>query len=185
MLVGKVVELRPVIEQDLKNVFKWINNEEIVTLSSGSDKAFQINNSMVGLEHYLEKNTIDNNLVEDGQFFSIYTKDNIHIGKCDYRDINWIVRSATLGIMIGEPNYWGTGHSEDTVATLLHYLFNTLNLNRVQIDTWSGNKRAVRFFEKCGFVKEGELRQGEYIDGQFYHTILMSILREEYKGNSK
>ena len=186
MLEGQLIELRSVVEQDLEDVFKWNNDEELVTLASGSDKPFQINNSMVGLKHYLEKNTLENDLVEDGQFFSIYTKDTgCHIGKCDYRDINWIVRSATIGIMIGERDHWGTGHGKDAIKVLLNYLFNTLNLNRVQIDTWSGNQRAIRFFENAGFVKEGEFREGEYIDGRFYNTIIMSILKNDYIADQK
>ncbi|MFK3938059.1 GNAT family N-acetyltransferase [Alkalihalobacillus sp. NPDC078783] len=183
MLAGQLTELRPVVQEDLHNVCQWNNDEALVTLASGSDKAFQINNSQVGLSHYLEKNTLENNLIEDGQFFSIYSKeDNAHIGKCDYRDINWIARSATIGMMIGEAEYWGKGHGEDALHVLLRYLFDSLNLERIQIDTWSGNQRAIRFFEKCEFVLEGRLRKGEFINGSYYDTIIMSVLREEYKG---
>lgn len=84
--------------------------------------------------------------------------------------------------MIGEPDYWGKGHGKDALNVLLHYLFYSLNLERIQIDTWSGNQRAIRFFEKCGFVLEGKLRKGEFINGSYYDTIIMSILREEYQG---
>lgn len=181
MLAGKLTELRPVVEEDLQNVSKWNNDEALVTFASGSDKAYQINNSHMGLSHYLEKNTLENNLLEDGQFFSIYSKEKeTHIGKCDYRDVNWISRSATIGIMIGESEYWGKGHGEDSLDVLLRYLFYSLNLERIQIDTWSGNKRAIQFFEKCGFVLEGRLRKGEFINGHYYDTIIMSVLREDF-----
>nr|WP_267901880.1 GNAT family protein [Brevibacillus parabrevis] len=63
---------------------------------------------------------------------------------------------------------------------MLRFLFLRLNLNRVQLDTWSGNTRAIRAYEKCGFVVEGRLRQNEYVNGQYYDTIMMGILREEF-----
>ena len=72
------------------------------------------------------------------------------------------------------------GYGTDTLHALLRFLFLKMNLNRVQLDTWSGNTRAIRAYEKCGFVLEGRLRQNEYIDGQYHDTILMGLLREDY-----
>jgi RimJ/RimL family protein N-acetyltransferase len=42
------------------------------------------------------------------------------------------------------------------------------------------NERAIQTFQKCGFVVEGILRQNEYVDGQYYDTVIMGLLREDY-----
>lgn len=57
-----------------------------------------------------------------------------------------------------------------------------MNLERIQLDTWSGNEAAVHCYEKCGFQIEGRLRNNEYVDGAFYDTVLMGLLREEFAG---
>jgi RimJ/RimL family protein N-acetyltransferase len=55
-----------------------------------------------------------------------------------------------------------------------------MNLKRIQLDTWSGNTRAIRAYEKCGFVVEGRLRNDAFIDGKYYDTIVMGLLRDEF-----
>lgn len=50
----------------------------------------------------------------------------------------------------------------------------------MELDTWDGNIRAIRCYEKCGFQIEGRLRGAKFIDGQPRDVILMGILREEY-----
>ena len=42
------------------------------------------------------------------------------------------------------------------------------------------NPRAVRCYEKCGFVREGLLRQESYVDGKYRDVLLMALLREDY-----
>lgn len=63
---------------------------------------------------------------------------------------------------------------------LLGYLFNECEYPKVELDTWDGNIRAIRCYEKCGFQIEGRLRGAKFIDGQPRDVILMGILREEY-----
>jgi RimJ/RimL family protein N-acetyltransferase len=102
--------------------------------------------------------------------FSIYTvgESPKHIGLIGYRELNIISRRCTVGSGIGVKEYWGKGFGTDAMKTLIHYLFQTMNLNRVQLDTWCGNVQAIRSYEKCGFVVEGQLRNDAYIDGKYY-----------------
>ncbi|KGX84311.1 GNAT family N-acetyltransferase [Pontibacillus marinus] len=180
MLKGNLVELRPVKEDDLRNIHKWNNNEEVTRLGSGTNFAYQINNPHEALKTYYQKNLSEHNLLDHGQVFSVYTSaTNEHIGKCDYRDLNFITRTATIGLLIGEKEYWGRGYGQDIIQTLVNHLFNDLNLKRIQLDTWSGNNQAIRLYEKCGFQVEGRLRQNEFVNGTYYDTVLMGLLQED------
>ncbi|GGG06539.1 hypothetical protein GCM10010912_58940 [Paenibacillus albidus] len=51
--------------------------------------------------------------------------------------------------------------------------------------TWSGNVRAIRSYEKCGFVVEGRLRNDAYVDGKYYDTVIMGLLKEDFKMREK
>jgi RimJ/RimL family protein N-acetyltransferase len=64
---------------------------------------------------------------------------------------------------------------------LLVHLFDGLGYQRVELDTWSGNERAIRAYRACGFQIEGRLRRSELVDGMYYDTILMGLLREEWQ----
>lgn len=181
MLKGEKIELRPVTKADLNNQFKWRNNEEFANMAAGSEAYLYNNTPLEMMEAYYEKNltTVDKN---DGCVFSVYAlHDGKHIGKCDYRDVNIITRTATIGLSIGEKDYWNQGYGSDVIKTLIRHLFNSLNLRRVQLDTWSGNERAIRVYQKCGFEIEGRLKENEYVDGKYYDTIIMGLLRSNFK----
>ncbi|SFK37192.1 Protein N-acetyltransferase, RimJ/RimL family [Halobacillus dabanensis] len=181
MLKGNLFELRPVSREDLPYLFKWANDEELATLGHGSASAYQNNNPLEDIEAFYEKNLTAQPLWENGRVFMVYTvSTGVPIGKCHYGSLNPVVRSAEVGISIGEREYWGQGYGHDILNTLLKHLFYTLNLERVQLDTWSGNSQALRLYEKVGFRVEGRLRKNEYVQGAHYDTVLMGILRSEF-----
>jgi RimJ/RimL family protein N-acetyltransferase len=181
LLTGNLVKLKPVTKEDLKRVNEWNNDEELTFLGSGTDSALQNNNPLEKLEAHYENNLTNHHLWEHGRVFSVYTlASDTHIGKCDYRDINPITRAATIGLAIGDRSFWGKGYGPDIVHALTRHLFNTLNLERIQVDTWSGNTQAVRCYEKVGFQVEGRLRNNEFVNGSYYDTIIMGLLRSDY-----
>lgn len=181
MLKGNLVELRPVSRDDLELLFHWANDEELTKLGHGSSSAYQNNNPKEDIEAFYEKNLTAQPLWEYGRVFMVYTLGTGEpIGKCDYHNLNPITRAAEVGLSIGEREYWGKGYGFDILKTMLKHLFQTLNLERVQLDTWSGNTQAIRLYEKAGFQPEGRLRRNEFVEGAYYDTILMGILRSEF-----
>ena len=55
-----------------------------------------------------------------------------------------------------------------------------MNLNRLWLTVLVDNPRAVRCYEKCGFLREGLLRQESYVDGEYRDVLMMALLREDY-----
>jgi RimJ/RimL family protein N-acetyltransferase len=68
---------------------------------------------------------------------------------------------------------------------LLRHGFCTLNLNRIFLRVFAENKRAIRTYEKVGFVHEGRLRQAVYKNGAYSDILYMSVLREEWDAWTK
>jgi RimJ/RimL family protein N-acetyltransferase len=64
---------------------------------------------------------------------------------------------------------------------LVKYGFETLNMHRVWLRVFERNKRAIRSYEKVGFVNEGQMRESDYKDGTYHNILIMSILRQEYR----
>jgi RimJ/RimL family protein N-acetyltransferase len=44
---------------------------------------------------------------------------------------------------------------------------------------YESNHRAIRSYEKAGFILEGKMREAQYIDGSYVDVLLMSVLRPE------
>ncbi|MGF9976837.1 GNAT family protein [Viridibacillus arvi] len=109
-------------------------------------------------------------------------------------EVNGIVRGITsyywehepshwleLGIVFHEANTWGKGLGTRTLKLWINHLFNTLPLVRVGFSTWSGNERMIRVGEKLGMQMEARIRKARYYSGQYYDSIRMGILREEWE----
>jgi diamine N-acetyltransferase len=107
------------------------------------------------------------------------------IGNSSFFAFDWIARSAEVGIMIGDKTVWSQGYGTEVMTLLLRHGFETLNLNRVYLRVHADNKRAIRTYEKAGFVHEGCMRQAVYKSGQYGDLLYMSVLSEEWNANKE
>lgn len=87
---------------------------------------------------------------------------------------------ARYAIGIFDETLFGKGLGTRITNIVLDYAFNTLKLHRVDLRVLEYNERAIRCYEKCGFVKEGIEREGAYIEDKYASDIMMSILEQEY-----
>lgn len=83
-------------------------------------------------------------------------------------------------IYIGEKACLGKGYGRETMELLLDYCFNTLKMERVSLDHYTGNG-AGNLYLKLGFKYEGIMRKAAKKDNVYFDLHLMSMLREEYK----
>lgn len=87
---------------------------------------------------------------------------------------------AWAGIGIGDRARWGQGFGTDAMRVVLRYAFTELNLRRVTLGVYEYNARAIRSYEKAGFVVEGRVRQEMRRDGRRWDVLYMGILRDDW-----
>lgn len=99
------------------------------------------------------------------------------IGLAMLREINLLHHTAQFGIFIGDQTCLGQGYAEQATRQILGFGFDQLGLNRIELVVATENIRAIRLYEKTGFVREGLLRQYKFIEGKFIDVLIMSTLR--------
>jgi len=93
------------------------------------------------------------------------------------------LKSPNNSGMIG---YWlseacqGRGIVTDCVRALINLGFYKLNLNRIYINCAKENKKSRAIPERLGFVKEGTLQDGEYVNGVYYDLIVYGKLSRNW-----
>lgn len=107
--------------------------------------------------------------------FAVQTLEGKHIGNCSFYNINESRRETELGIMIGDRKYWNKGYGTDVVTTLVDYIFNQTDLNRVHLKTLETNIRAQKCFKKSGFTECGHMVKNGY------SFMLMEIYRDQWQ----
>jgi RimJ/RimL family protein N-acetyltransferase len=174
MFRGEKVQLAAVQREYLPKYVEWLNDWEVAQfLMPGILAPFNLDDEIEWYENRHKK--------EGNYLFAILTlAENKLIGNCGLHKVDLKNRSAIFGILIGEKDYWGKGYGTDATRTLIRFGFEELGLNRVELEVYDFNPRAIRAYEKAGFRRDGVHRQGLYRMGQFHDEIIMSILREEW-----
>lgn len=172
---GELVRLRGYEKSDLDAVMKWVHDEEVTRFIS----AVVFPASSIEEERFIE--TVASGKDPSNKEFVIETlSKRKYIGGIGLHNINWLSRNARLGIVIGDKQYWGRGFGTDAVQVLLRLAFEKMGLHRVELVVFTFNERAIACYEKCGFRREGVLRDYEFKLGAFRDALMMSILAGEY-----
>jgi RimJ/RimL family protein N-acetyltransferase len=100
----------------------------------------------------------------------------IRLDKVDRHD-----RRATMAIGIFDPALLGKGFGTEAITLLLQHAFNVMGLHRIGIRVLAYNHRAIRAYEKCGFVVEGREREAGLVDGAWHDDIMMGLLSHEFQ----
>jgi len=173
-LHGKQVYLRPVEAGDLPLLRCWANDPEIRRLTGEVMPM-----SQAGADQFMERIKNDENRV----WFAVVQKETEHvIGETGLLRIFYPWRTADLSIILGDKFAWGKGYGRETVLLLLDYAFGALALHRISIGVVGFNERALHFYEKIGFKREGIQRDGYFNNHCFSDFVMMSILEDEYRG---
>lgn len=116
-------------------------------------------------------------------FFGIYEKDSHQlIGSCGVFSVNWQNSTCSVGISIGKA-WQGKGYGTDAMKTLIDFIFQYIAVQKIKLQVFSFNQAAIRSYEKCGFTKEGTLRQEIFRFGTFHDILLFGLLRSEWEKN--
>ncbi len=175
-LTGERIILREYRQEDLIHMRKWVNDYEITKYLSN---LFLYPHSKNDTEKFLNA-MIDGNVNMKG--FVIAHKDTEeYIGQLDLIKIDWPNRVGTIGIVIGTKENLGKGYGTEAIKLLQDFVFNKLNLNKLELDVRSFNERAIACYKKCGFIEEGRIRENFYVDGKYTDTIHMGLLKKEWK----
>lgn len=127
------------------------------------------------LEKDLEK------AASDDIFFAIRKReDEALIGFIGLFDLSRQHGDTLVAIALGERQYWGKGYGTDAMRVMLRYAFSELNLRRVGLIVFEYNPRAMRSYEKAGFIPEGRIRGAILREGQRWDWLYMGMLRDEW-----
>ncbi|UFJ41075.1 GNAT family N-acetyltransferase [Brevibacillus humidisoli] len=105
------------------------------------------------------------------------------VGIMEAFDFNQKVNMVTIGYFLAE-SYWGNGIATNALKALIGFLFDDVNVNRIQAEVMPANEGSKKVLGKNGFVKEGTLRQASFWSGKGVVDLeIYSILKHEYQSN--
>ncbi|WP_312862920.1 MULTISPECIES: GNAT family protein [unclassified Rhizobium] len=108
----------------------------------------------------------------------------VFAGEIRLDNVNRQDRRATMAIGINNPALLSKGFGTEAITLLLGHAFGEMGLHRIGIRVLAYNKRAIRAYEKCGFIVEGRERETAYVNGSWHDDIMMGLLDREFLSGS-
>lgn len=163
--------LRPITREDTDLIVFWRNQDAV-----RKNFIYQEIFTPQSHEHWL------NTMVDTGKVVQMIicdSEDERPVGSVYIRDIDNRHHKGEYGIFIGEDAARGRGIGTQAAKLMIEYAFVHLKLHRLFLRVFADNDRAIRSYEKAGFVKEAYLKDDVLIDGQYRDIILMAVLNPE------
>lgn len=172
-LCGEMVVLRPLARQDLPLIRQWSNDPELRGLTGSVTPRGEPDDDKFFAQVYGSV---------DRMWFSVWSQaDEKMIGEAGLLRMFPAWRTTDMSVVIGDREAWAKGYGSEIAHLLLDYAFGYLNFHRVGIGVVAFNTRALKFWEKVGFKREGVQRDGYYYNHRYYDFIMMSILEYEFR----
>lgn len=130
-----------------------------------------------GIKNFIENAIKDSSRV-DFMIYSVATDEML--GDMALNEIDTRNRSCNIRIAIDSSSNYGKGYGQEAMKIALNYGFGMLNIHKVELSVLPSNERAIRVYEKLGFIREGIRRDAQFFNHKYHDMIMMGLLENEF-----
>jgi RimJ/RimL family protein N-acetyltransferase len=177
-LEGQGFRLRRAVPQDVEFLVDLATNEDIEPFMSASAAK-----DADGMRERIERGEQE---PESSGHFVIEVEwhgNTWRAGTMAFSRVNERSRIAQLfGVML-HPDFRGRGLAAEATRLFARYLLVDLDFHRVQLEVYGFNERAIRHFERSGFLKEGVKRCAYSRHDAWVDGVLFGLVQEDLAGS--
>ncbi|WP_106769414.1 GNAT family N-acetyltransferase [Paenibacillus faecalis] len=159
--------VRLLAETDASLLADWLSDPLVLTYYEGRDRPHDAEMVKQSFFDGDESNTrcivqYDGQDIGYIQFYAITDEERIEYGYGDFT-------GSIFGMdqFIGETSFWNQGIGTELVITMVRYLRSHKGADKIVMDPQAWNERALRVYEKAGFVKKKYLPEHEWHEGEY------------------
>lgn len=172
-----MILLRELKEKDAPLMLEWMHDPDI---QKGFKKHF-LDSTIEDAAEFCKKSKVPENIKDgDTLHFAIVDDSDEYLGTISLKDIDLENRTAEYAITLRKKAQ-GRGIAKMATKMILQKAFDEYGLNRVYLSVLADNDAAIRLYEKCGFIYEGEFRNHFYINGKYVNWKWYGILKDDYE----
>lgn len=139
------VVIRPLQLQDAYTSVVWRNDSEVFKYTGNTyDHEITIDSELTWIKNVIDKNN------RGTEYRCAIEADGVYVGNIYLTDLDSGI--GHYHIFIGDKDYWGKGIARKASEQIISDGFNKFNLKEIQLRVSSLNMRAVKLYEKLGFV---------------------------------
>ncbi|MBO8164397.1 MAG: GNAT family N-acetyltransferase [Brevibacillus sp.] len=163
---GKQITLRPAQPDDAESIIKRMKR---VVNEGGylEEEPDSLATARQEVQTILE-------MKEEGSMYTVAVLDDEVVGAAQLKrgQLQMNAHVATLRIWVG-PNYRGLGIGKELMRYAIDWA-EAHGLEKISLDVFSNNQRAVEMYKRYGFVVEGTRKKQFILNGEYVDEVLMS-----------
>lgn len=167
------MNIRSLVLDDAPRMLEWMQNADI-------SHFFRFSN-MIPTDSSVRA-FIQNSNSTTHKHFAVTDDNNEYMGTVSLKNIDPVNKNAEYAIAL-HMDAIGKGYAQYATDQILNIAFFQLNLHRVYLNVLSINHRAIRFYEKYGFILEGESRDSLFHHGMYQSLKWYSLLITDFQTN--
>lgn len=178
LFIGERIRLTAIDNDDLPQLAEWLSDFGLQRLVNPGMSFPHNVDDLLNPDGWFQSDLTN----EKSQIFAVRTlTDNTFIGTSAIVNLNMFAHHAEVGINLANPDYRGKGYGSEVMLLTMRYGFEQFNLNRMHLRVMGFNTRAIRLYEKLGFVHEAREREVFFHDGKYFDQLIMGMLRTEWE----
>jgi RimJ/RimL family protein N-acetyltransferase len=95
---------------------------------------------------------------------------------------NFVEADGRAGLIIGilDATALGRGLGTEAIKAIAEFSFDVLKLHKLSMRVLAFNTRAIRAYERVGFVREGLERESALIGGVWHDDVIVGLLKRDF-----
>ncbi len=168
-IYGEKVMLRAIEMKDCDMLLKLINDPDTEKMLGGASFPISEQHQKAWIEKQAANQGVLRCIVEtiDG---------GCAVGTVILSGIDYQNGNAEIHIKLSAEEGRGKGYGSDAIKAIVRYAFEELRLHCIYATVLEYNIASAKMFEKCGFEREGILKERVYKNGKFVDMISYSII---------
>ena len=107
-------------------------------------------------------------------------RDGRLLGEVRLDDVDRTAGATRFAIGVFAPGDRDHGVGTEATRLVARHAFETLGFTRIDLRVLASNDRAIRCYEKCGFVTYARQHDRSFIGGRWHDDLLMRLTAETY-----
>lgn len=170
------VLIRELEEKDAAGMLEWMQDPEIRENFRFGDKDIDKEDVLRFIRDAAWTPEIEGKSIH----YAIVDESDEYLGTISLKNVDLAAGKAEYAISLRRKAQ-GQGIGTEATKKILEQAFDQLHLERVYLNVLADNEKAIRLYENCGFVYEGEFRKHLFLKGEHKSLKWYSMLKEEYR----
>lgn len=124
---------------------------------------------------FIDSYSLQREMENGGLWGLFHKKDGAFMGCICLQWVEWEHLSTSIGYWLLN-RFTGNGYATEALKLISHYAFNSLKLNRLEVDVAINNPKSIALLERVGFQEEGLFREYTRLNGVFLNHRRFSLL---------